>query len=46
MTLGQMQIDRRVIEAGVSEEQLDSAQVGSGFQKMSREGMSPMSLET
>jgi hypothetical protein len=40
MTLGQMQIDRRVIEAGVSEEQLDGAQVGSRFQQMSRKGMS------
>lgn len=39
MTLGQMQIDRRVIEAGVSEEQLDGAQVSSRLQQMSREGM-------
>ncbi len=40
MPLGQMQIDRSVIEAGVSEEQLDGAQVGSGFQQVSRKGMS------
>ncbi len=40
MPLGQMQIDRRVIETGVSEEQLDRVQVGSGFQQVSRKGMS------
>ena len=33
--LREMQVNRRVLDIGVSEQQLDRAQVGAGFQQMS-----------
>jgi len=42
VTLGQMQVDRGVLDIGVSQQQLDRAQVSSGFQQMSGIGVPAM----
>jgi 16S rRNA C1402 N4-methylase RsmH len=34
MSLGQMQIDGRIADVGVTEEQLDAAEVGASFEQM------------
>jgi len=39
MAPGQMQVNRGVSELGMAEKNLDGAQVGTGFQHMSRETM-------
>jgi hypothetical protein len=39
MPLGQMQIDGRYFEVAMAEQDLNGAQVGAGFKKMSRETM-------
>jgi hypothetical protein len=42
MPLGQMQIDGSYFEVAMTEQDLNRAQVGTGFQKMGRETMSPI----
>ena len=37
-----MQVDGRYFEVAMTEQYLDSTQIGAGFKKMSRETMSPM----
>jgi hypothetical protein len=39
MPLGQMQVDGSDFEVAMTEQDLDSAQVGAGFMQMSRETM-------
>ena len=42
----EVQINCRIPELHVAEQQLDGAQIGSRFQQMGRVGMSPMSFKT
>ena len=39
MTLGQLQVDERVLQTGMSQQQLDGAQVGPGINQMGGKGM-------
>jgi len=39
VSVGQMQVDQSVFQAGVSEYDLDGTQVGSGFQPVGRTAM-------
>jgi hypothetical protein len=42
MPLGQMQVDRRYFKISMAEQDLDGAQVGAGFKKVSRETVTPI----
>jgi hypothetical protein len=42
MALGQMQVDGSGLEVGMPEQRLYCRQIGSAFQKMSGETVSPM----
>ncbi len=46
VSVGQMQVDQSVFQAGVSEQDLDGAQVGSGVQQMGGATVTAMSLGT
>ena len=41
---GKVQIDNRVFEFDVAQQELDGAQVGSGFQQMCSVGMPPIPI--
>ena len=42
VALVKMDVDHRLTQVGMAEQQLDSAQVGAGFEEMRREAMSTM----
>jgi hypothetical protein len=46
MPPGEMQVDRRLLEVTMTEQHLDGAQVGTGFEQMRGKAVAPMSLGT